>query len=233
MPEEPNLPVVETTPAVNTPEASTSASDSESPSVTPVGVTEERLVSILSDFEKRLSQKAKDTARSTVNKAMGVPKPTATATAPVPAPTPTDTKVEATPDVPTTTETTDAPTDPIVVQAQELLQADGVDVKTVNPVVLEAYRIQANVGVHIKPTDPEIQMIDGSTMYTYLRTTAEAAEALKNRMIQEGTYQTKADIEASNTFASTPGLISGAVPTKLPHEGKSGSQTIEMFFQGK
>ena len=226
----PSLPVVENTPTVNDPnaQASTVAPVSTTTASVPAGLTEERFAILLGDLEKRLSQSAKDSAKAAVHKALGV---TIKPPAAQPAITPT-------PAVPTTPITTNTPlstsaevvADPVLTQAYSFLQVDNVDVAdSVDPIVLEAYKIQAKAGIHLKATDPELASIDGSSVLSYLTTTARAVEAVKARMIEEGTYPGQ-DIVADNALVLTPGLVTGKASTRVAHEGKSGSETLDMFF---
>lgn len=219
-----NSPAVESTPDVNEPEVS-SAPDVVASTVSPI--TEEKLTKLLGDMEKRLGQSAKDTARATVNKALGISTKQAV---PPPAPVPQSTSVVA-PVVPVEQPALQSTADPILQKTFALLQQDGVPVQdSVDPVVLEAYRTQVEYGVHLTAQDPEFKLINNRTVTTYLMTVAQAAEAKKARMIEEGTYQ---EDTVTSAPILTPGIISGSVPSKLPHAGKSGPETLEMFFKGK
>jgi hypothetical protein len=220
------LPVVESTPAVSEQNAPAST-----PATTPVPLTEERLTALLGDVEKRISQSAKDAARAAVNKALGVstkPAPANAEVKPPAQPTPATPPVQPTQPTEPVVETTIA--DPVLKQAYQLLQQDGVAVdQGVDPGILEAYKLQAAAGIHLQASDPELATIDGSSLFSYLRTVNAAVEAKKARMIEEGTYQ-EPDTDTKNALALTPGLITGSVPAKSPYEGKTGSETLEMYF---
>lgn len=243
MPDDGNgLPTVEGSPVVNAPEPAATPSAPASTPAAPaapaaIPLTEERFQQLLGDFEKRIGQSARDAAKATVNKALGIPtkaQPQQTAPATQPqaaAPASTPAQPATTPTQPATQPSAvpDVQADPVLQQTYALLQKDGVAVQDgVDPIVFEAYRTQASAGVHLAPTDPEFQMIDNRSVTSYLASVAAAAEAKKARMIEEGTYQ--GDTVTNNAPVLTPGLVTGTAPSRLPHEGKSGSETLSMFF---
>jgi len=244
-PATPNSPVVETTPAVNTPVAPAPVSP-QTPAAQPAltGGDDKLLAFLetrLSDMEKRFTQSSRDAATSAVNKALGVkkvaPQPVAQSQTPqqtVQQPAPVQSATQ--PNTPVTTETTDTTptldvsTNPTVAKAVELMQQDGVDVATaVDPVVLEAYMIQVRENIHLTAQDPELAMMDGSTMASYFVTTTAAVAAAKQRMIAEGTYQ-ETDTDANSSLAIAAGLVNGNPVTQVPFSKLNGTDTLKYAF---
>ena len=243
---------VENTPAMNMPEAPPSAPESVLPVVPDVApsVTEARIAELLSDMEKRVTQSNKDTIKSAVNKALGIPKPSSTPDEPTstpqevpevdsaPAAPASPSSSPATPGTPPDSSnveesvTPTVPSDPVWQKAFDLLQADGVDPNSADPVVLEAYRTQAEAGVHLTGDMPEFAQIDSSSITAYLVSVANATSEAKARMIEEGTYQEAPDTEA-DAPALIPGLVKGSAPNRPKHIGKSGAETLDMFFNGR
>lgn len=233
-----NLPAVETTPAVSTegapasPVTEVTQTQAQTPAqpAEPV-LTEKRFQELLEGFEKRVTQSAKDTAKATVHKAMGVStKPEPEPAKPVQPTQPAQTSAQTQP-AQTPVATEPVINDPILKQAYEWLQADGVDINgDIDPFTLEAYKVQAIEGVHLTSEHPELATIDNSSNASFIATTISAVQAAKARMLAEGTLVLPEDQHA----ALTPGVISGVQTHKLPHEGKSGSETLQMFFnQGR
>jgi hypothetical protein len=194
-------------------------------------VTKEDLSEMLGTFEQRIKQSTSDTVKSTVNKALGVPrgqKPEAQPEAKKP---PVEQPVEETP--PPTEQPVEEPaasteeTQPLASHL-EMLKADGVDIEQdIDPLVLEAYQIQAQHGVHLTGL-PEMEMIDPSSRGKYLASVEDAVLAAVARMKEEGTYEQH--IDTGESLASAPGLTAGKTVRRPAHAKMSGAETLEHAF---